>query len=351
MSSNTKIIKAEGFHISSFIVSKTASFEHKADIWLDAISLINDYNLTYEEGKQHLAIDWSSAEKDLSNFLECWKEVDTIEIIDNNSFQIALDKFIYGARSDFLISFEVTCSQGYFIEPVKRFLYQLYTTLNLSDLGSADFQQVTIENTVTNVNGNNSRSNPIILGLPSEGFTDAHIMSEQLEWPLLENLEFKFVWDWLYKTKICEANLGRTNLERAFFAFWNSCHIGVDGTPMELVWLTLALEAFYDIQKGDSIGETLKSRIFVFLPQSEKNSRVIRKNISAFYSLRSKIVHGGFKFENPASHVLSDKEIEENLPSLWNSIDMARTILIASFQKVIRNGWTTIEFETTFKSK
>jgi hypothetical protein len=112
------------------------------------------------------------------------------------------------------------------------------------------------------------------------------------------------------------------------------------------MWLAQALEALYETPSL-GIVEALRERIALVLDAPEAAMRKTRKVINDMYKARSAFAHGKADIVNPA---ICDKDGWESYPQhdVWIASDWARAMIVSTLQRMIKNGWTKIQFRTEF---
>lgn len=97
------------------------------------------------------------------------------------------------------------------------------------------------------------------------------------------------------------------------------------------------------------IATALRERIFLVLG-TPKYSTKIKQLIADSYAMRSKFVHGRMEIINPfvgAANLTNEITQKYEVP-IWDSSNFARAVLVSTLQIMISEGWTNLNFETSF---
>jgi len=165
---------------------------------------------------------------------------------------------------------------------------------------------------------------------------------KKYRWPTIKTIPAINTYNWLKKLDLNLKQTATNRIERVLFALLNYSY-SENISPVNILWLTLALESLYDIPPS-SIIKTLRNRIFLVLGEPTQNSKLIKKIIDSFYEIRSRIVHGQFNISPPESIEFFDfSKIDQDGVLLQNE-EYALTILIATLQKMILSSSTELVF-------
>lgn len=203
------------------------------------------------------------------------------------------------------------------------FLYYFCLLINISAPGACNIK-------INIINGNSSKE--IIFN--GYLFESAWVRSLNKGWPNIKKIPFDKAWSWFLKQDIVFKQISETRLEKSLFAIlYIACQYHLmDFTT--LAWIAHSLESLYDTPRG-SISKSLRRRILNVLGTSNKSKKKIRKEISQFYNLRSRFVHGDFNISHPAKIDYFNNNISTNSLKTCESCDFGLSIILATLQKMI----------------
>ena len=165
-------------------------------------------------------------------------------------------------------------------------------------------------------------------------------LSNKIGWPKFDNLKIKDTWFWyLEKLKPVDC-LSSTKIERAFNAYSNLYGISHGFEFEQLFWILLGLESIY-VKGNSGITEQVRKKSQVFLGKDAS----LKKRLNQMYDFRSRFIHGEKNFPNKFTKSVDLEEFDKFSNEIYDTINFSQAILIASLQKLIRLGWTNIDFD------
>ncbi len=169
--------------------------------------------------------------------------------------------------------------------------------------------------------------------------------NKEIKWPKIELLDLKQVWNWYFSNEKGIDELSTNPLERSLNAFSYLFNSSIDFRFDEIFWALVALEALYCKGIYNLQGQ-LSEKTEIYLGKREE----FKKEVSRMYDFRSKFVHGVLNIPNRFLYDdLSDNFYKFQGIEYSNAVDLAITILIATFQKLIKTNKFDIDFELKLK--
>lgn len=223
---------------------------------------------------------------------------------------------------------------------VRNILYDLFIIFNLSFPGSLNMYNACIGRNNTDLE---------YLRLNGITFEDALVECTLNNWPKVDLIPIEKTWNWYKNLKINFRQVAMNRIERALFATLHACKNSATN-PINLIWLSHALEALYDTPQN-SIVNTLKQRIFLLLGEPVEGRTKISKKINNFYNLRSRFVHGDFETFHPSFNDILDNKIITISDDVISTFDFAYSIILSTFQKLIKNNWKNAMFSESFRGE
>lgn len=322
-------------------------FENCVQTWHELIDLLDQVTFQSSQSPVQLKIDWGDAKLFLT---EASKRVINLEDIQSrgNFEKIGSDLEEYRQRvkdgsisEDLVIRCSVTnpSSDKKSIEYVIHLLNMIFLAVNLASPSSCNLNPTKIRST----DNNREPSEHTILlqgGLFNPG------QQEKLDWPYLEAISVKKVWDWILAQNLTNVQLSTNKIQRVIFALLNACTYRTNLSPTDdLLWLAYALESLFDTPKL-GISKALRDRIFLVLGSPVENLKQIKKKIDSFYDVRSAFVHGESEIPNP---MFGQWEFDDPyLEQIIENGSFAAQIIVASLQKLIRENWRGFRFEENY---
>lgn len=219
---------------------------------------------------------------------------------------------------------------------VDNYLYDIFTILNVSLPGSADFMNLSVLNENQHSLPEPTQLSPYYL---HRAYSDG-------EWPILSPVSTSAIAEWYSNVRNSISQIPRNSLERAIFAMWHICRS--HGRPEDVVLIFHALEALLQTKVGENFA-ALVDRLTLILEPDEKQASVMKQKLRAMYNHRSSFVHGGLPIIHPMHHELLDGMVDEVYSSTIELSIYGIKLLIACFQKYARNGWTIVNFKTSMQ--
>jgi hypothetical protein len=170
---------------------------------------------------------------------------------------------------------------------------------------------------------------------------------EKLTWPVLANLKFKTIADWLpLQFKSLEV-ISVNRLGRALNAFSHlySDRFSGESSYLDLMFAMIGIEALF-VEGSDSVQRQVDVKSQLILGARERDKRAFAE----LYPYRSLMVHGQLNFAN--QYFVDDlAEVwDKHINASWKHSEFAICILIASIQKHIIESTDGFEFELILKA-
>ncbi len=160
-------------------------------------------------------------------------------------------------------------------------------------------------------------------------------------WPVIYGTPLSETMKWLTDVHFGKGLLAETSIQRLLIALLRVSDGEMWG-PEHVLWLSQALEAIVD-SPVERLTSTLQQRLLALLgaPHSVKN---VKKKISGFYALRSRITHGDFQFIHPVANEIIDYRIESIYEELRRTVNFGMAMLVAIAQMLVCKKWKGISF-------
>lgn len=319
-------------------------------VWHELIDLLDQVTIQSSQGPIKITLDWRNAKQ----FIAEWKNRVTIyeEMRGLDDIKNKYEEYFRGikdgsAQDELVISCSILSpphsDNKQNINYVIYFLHLIFLAMNLASPGSCDFWKTTIRWKDESQGEQTSRT--FLEGIVPEL---AAQKSNELQWPPLEIIPIRKVWNWLQSLSISEASFSRSNVERAVFAMLHVCTDREENiSQADLVWLAHALESLFDTPES-GISKALRDRIFLVLGTPSTNLKRIKKMLTSFYDLRSAFVHGDSEIPNPMYHRSTDEKYDNLVEEMTKHKEFVLLIVIATLQKMIANNWHAIEFSEQY---
>jgi hypothetical protein len=179
------------------------------------------------------------------------------------------------------------------------------------------------------------------LSLSDHSFEAADLWGREGKWPAPSQVPLKAVRDWYYGNRTDFAQVPHNRMEKVLFALLHIAKIEL--SPTTIVWLFYALESLYDTKPGENY-RSLLNRISSLLCPSDREEKLLRKNLRKLYDLRSSIVHGGFQVVHPLRDDYLDSGVQDEFEQILGPCDFGFSVIIASLQELIRREWDEPSF-------
>jgi hypothetical protein len=173
----------------------------------------------------------------------------------------------------------------------------------------------------------------------------AHLRAKELKWPKIDNLPLQKTLDWLDSLQNELDAISTSKISRALNAYsYLFKRGGGEGTAAELFWALVGLEAIY-VEGNTSLQAQVNLKSQKLLGERREN----KKAFNEMYDFRSRFIHGDLNFINRYSIIENTEEYTKHIFSVDDNERLAVAILIATFQKLIKNNWYKLEFEYRVK--
>jgi len=297
-----------------------AGFERTKNAWIEAEQLLSNVNYSTHHGLIDIHVNWTSAINGLSSFSRTEaKPQATIKVHKKMKNEAARNI----ARS---------CLELY--------LSNYFMIMNLAVPGVCNFYNTEI---ISSRESNRSK-----IELDCYQIEAAIKFSREIGWPIIKDIEMSRVYTWLKALKIGTRQVASSRIERVLFAFLNALH--GDATITNILWLSHALECFYDTPSIEIV-KHLRNRSFKWLPVPENNKKVIKKVFDNFYAIRSAYVHGTLEIVHPSSNEVIDEEVNTYLGKIYDANSFGLAMLLASIQSLIVSGYHELIFDEVIQGK
>jgi hypothetical protein len=215
-------------------------------------------------------------------------------------------------------------------------LYDFFLIMNIAVPGSCNFYGGVIR----------SKDQPYDpeISLSSYFFETAHLRSQSNRWPPTKILPLSSVHKWFFAVRNDVRQVPKSRMERVLFGLMQLAI--ADVTPTTFIWLFYALETLFDTKAGEN-SRSLVERIKLLLGPNDKEFKLLRKNLSELYGVRSAFVHGGLGVIHPMHDETLDPEAEKSYVRFLELADFGFIILLAAVQEVVSKNWTDLRFEET----
>ena len=218
---------------------------------------------------------------------------------------------------------------------VESFVYDVFLALNLALPGSCDFYLSTVTS--------NLEKFPDKVELSHHWFELSYANTYEGKWPASIQLPLPAVRDWLQQIRSGLAQVPNNQMEKVLFALWHICAAS-DISPPTVVWLFYALETLFDTQPGENL-RALQRRISAMLSATEKDLKILKKELRVLYDLRSSFVHGGLEVIHPMHGTLLDPRADERYWRVAKPCEFGFSVLLRSLQEVIARKWYSVHYK------
>lgn len=174
----------------------------------------------------------------------------------------------------------------------------------------------------------------------ADGIQIAVTEATRHKWPAIINIPLSTTINWLSSPNWLLDQYGGSPLLRALNVFGYLFASEPALSALGILYSLMGIEALYAKGQEESIGEQIVSKTQVVLGYREG----LKKRIKRMYDFRSKLVHGGLDFV-PCFTNWYPSELEKRQKQQWESDALSIGILIATFQRMITEGWTTLTFD------
>lgn len=169
----------------------------------------------------------------------------------------------------------------------------------------------------------------------------------ETQWPKLNLLSFKQVWDWYFQFDSEILTLPTSPIGRALNAFSHLIRSSAtDESYSELLWIMIGLEALY-CQGKSKYDEQLNTKTALFL--GKRGS--FKKKFNKMYGYRSRFIHGRLNLQSQFIYVDDSVDVNQHLDEYWSTRSLALATFIATLQRlVIENRQSNPSFDIPMHS-
>lgn len=255
-------------------------FMREYDVWKQAVNTLTTLSFVADKRKTMVTIDWGNA-MEILNELETYKNIERgKEKVDQATrkklFTKRWQKWESGEDKINLTCTVLTEEKHNPEQFVKQYLFLLYLCINIAEPGAGG-----IAAEISALDSSKKESKNLGFYLTSEPFEHVDIPLRKLSYPSFISLNFQETWNWLEKIGIMNQSVAESNIQRAIFAMLNYCQNDSYMYPTGLLWLSIGLEALYDLP-SIGISSALRERVFLTLG-APKNSKQIKRLTVDFY--------------------------------------------------------------------
>lgn len=176
----------------------------------------------------------------------------------------------------------------------------------------------------------------------SGGLEGAILSARKKQWPNIQILHIRDVWNWLLKRTGFISAIGESPIERALSAF---THIFDEHDYEDLFYSLIGIEAIYTSGKQGVLEQLREKSAAIFgEPENYKNS------LNKMYDIRSRFMHGTLNF--PSKYYIYDgrEEFDEFMHKEYiQCLEMAEAILVATIQQFVINDAEELNYYLTAK--
>ena len=303
--------------------------------WAQATEVLADRGYSGSRATYLIHVDWSA----IRDLAATWRT--------------SIDSFVSQFRQNqrFTLAAVVTVNTHEELAPaavrhsahhyVKQFIYDFFLIMNIAVPGCCEFYNLRI---IDNVQEFSPGAEPE-LKLSSYTLLSSWQWAFEEQWPPLQALSVKHVLDWFDSLRLGAKQVAESRTERGLFSLLHVCSLEA-GLPT-VMWIAHALEALFQTPAA-LITEHLQRRIHLALEVPAEQQKSIRKQIRAFYELRSQFVHGKFRIVHPLENELHDVNVDSYRTELYDEVTFGAGIVLAALQKLVVMRWNDFEFVEVF---
>lgn len=168
--------------------------------------------------------------------------------------------------------------------------------------------------------------------------------ARELQWPTIESLRLRDVWDWLVSIPGLKRGVPELPAGRAVAALSHLISSGSRSRSVEdLVWALVGLESLY--AKGNTgLISQLAEKTEVVLGKR----KIDKKRFTRMYDFRSRFVHGDTSFPLAYSPYDAVEEFEKYSEAAYDSSLLAMATLVASLQDLVKRNAYQFTFVYAF---
>ena len=297
-------------------------------LWKELPPFAKQFEFAVNDVKHTAKIDWSSVttlyEAQLDHYLS------TSHIENRRSELHRL--FFKEAKIPIEIDCDDSESLNLSLFSLESFLYDLFFVLNLSLPGSADFLNVRVGYSGAKIESD--------LKLSSYYFLDAFCTSDL--WPKLNFIGPEIALDWYRKVRGGLNQLPSNPAESAIFSILHICRS--DGRPEDIIWIFYAFESLFQTRPGENKSAIIE-RVCLLLNPTDKQKKLLSKNLEDMYKYRSKFVHGGLQVIHPMHNEVVDSKVNDEYGKIVELSMFGFRLLIACLQSLIQKKWAGVQFK------
>jgi hypothetical protein len=315
-----------------------AIYENDIALWTDISQQINHKTYSHDGISAEVIADWEPV---IDNFKKQQKREREFNKLLKEKGDAAWT--IYKTElQDPKVSFTVTIKgkhellkqdwyHRFFIE---KYIYDIFLIANLSLPGSCEFLNARF---TTKSGKDRERYN-----LSSYNFEEGLYRHLEGKSPSPTILPIRSVMEWYKEFDTGVRQKAETSIEKAVFSLLHLCKKDTDETSM--IWIFHALEAIYGTKVGEGFSNLI-DRISILLELNIEQKKKTKKKLRDMYDYRSSIVHGGYKVHHPLKNEVIDRNLTNDYFRMFELHQEGFNLVVASIQKLIKNGWHGITFE------
>jgi hypothetical protein len=164
---------------------------------------------------------------------------------------------------------------------------------------------------------------------------------KESKWPDFDAPSIKDVWSYIVDYTNILNEFSCTEIERALnsytYLFSKNYHNDI---PISLFWSLSGLESLY-VTGEVGITQQLNDKIQAFLGDITENKKILKK----LYNYRSGLIHGDLHIPINDGVMNNEKHFDD----LYSMNSLSAIILVATLQKLIKNGMKKLEFKYVYK--
>jgi len=291
----------------------------------------------YEHNECIISVDisWQRLANRLRRFNEIWGPVTAGGALPRkNSVQSVSRPLKIPAKVMISGTNDTSSYQWYPTFFVEVFVHEVFLIANLAVPGSANFYTLSIT-------GNEGQS-PTEVRLSQYAFEAGWINSLNGEWPTLEALARKDVFEWFKALDLGYKQRAGTGIEKALYVL---LHMAKDDTRIDsVIWIFHGLEALLSTRVGESVSGMVR-RLGAILELDARTQKLLNHRLRKLYDLRSSFVHGGYSVLHPASSEVIDRSLDGHMSDLYELTQFGAALLIATLQSLIKKRIIELGFD------
>lgn len=185
-------------------------------------------------------------------------------------------------------------------------------------------------------------------GQEKEEFEKLRLSNEDIDlyeidkWPNIEIMKIEKTWMWFKGTGLGKNQVANNNIQKILFGLLYVAEVEKIGFE-KIIWYANILEGIYDTPKM-MILEKLIDRIFIVLGKPG-NHKQIKKEITKFYDIRSRYIHGDYLVIHPLGNELLDARCDDFRDEIIEIEHFISRVVTATIQYMIKNNIYELRFE------